>query len=61
MINHKVNGHWVKHEHLVKKWDKYVKDVYWTCSACEYRPYEGTEGQVNKNEDRLYTGNRFRS
>lgn len=42
-------GHWVKNQKLVKAWCDYTYDIYWTCSVCGYRPYEGTDYDRKKH------------
>lgn len=36
-------GHWIKHEDLRQGYGEIIKDIYWTCSVCGYRPYEGAD------------------
>lgn len=31
-------GHWIKHEDLRQGYGEIIKDIYWTCSVCGYRP-----------------------
>lgn len=42
-------AHWVKNQKLVKAWCDYIYDIYWTCSNCGYRPYEGTDCDRKKH------------